>query len=393
MSGPDPKDSNGNFIPPSAVPDNKVLHPLFGTYTRTETYNVLGQKPGTTYHLHCEAFLDDPVAKTWTVSKVARITEQHSINPHIHKTTTQVHKVKAKVSFKEAAASLAEFEKQCKEKPHTFKPLFPDAPAMEFTHYKAFAEREGYVFDAEGLPHARPNARALPLGCIFNQEDVDSANTHAARPDDEYNNAGPASRSPGTHFILEQFTRAAHSQDFNTATSGLRVLNILDRFVEQVEQAHKKMQEYCEKYEQLGQGDLITDAEKTLKMAESSIAQLKAYGVDTTQFSSFLLQCQITCHILHAEGLYDLMNKGKGDFDANEALFKTRVNSALESYKKIDDSDEGLKLMKNMIVQSPAPAVPATIGQFIARYKAQRKDYEPRPPLPKPTIGQQRFKP
>lgn len=393
MSGPEPKDSNGNIIPPSAVPDNKVLHPLFGTYTRTETYNVTGQKPGTTYHLHCEAFLDDPVAKTWTVSKVARITEQHSVNPDIKKTVSHVHKVKPKVSFKEAATALAEFEKQCKEKPHTIKPLFPDAPAMGFTHFKAFAEREGYVFDTQGLPHARPNARALPIGCIFNQEDVDSANKNAARPDDEYNNSGPASRAPGTHFLLEQFTRAAHSQDFNTATSGLRVLNILDRFVEQIEQAHKNMQEYCQKYEQLGQGDLITDAEKTLKMAESSIAQLKAYGVDTTQFASFLQQCQITCHILHAEGLYDLMNKGKGDFDSNEALFKTRVNSALEAYKKIDDSDEGMKLLKNMIVQSPAPSVPATIGKFIDGYKEQRKGYEPRPPMPKPTIGQQRFKP
>jgi hypothetical protein len=393
VSGPDPKDSNGNIIPPMAVPDTKVLHPLFGTYTRTETYNVGGQKPGTTYHLHAEAFLDDPIAKTWTVTKVARITEQHSVNPHLNKTVSHVHKVKAKVSFKEAASALADFEQQCKEKPHTFKVLFPDAPAMDFTHFKAFAEREGYVFDVQGQPHARPNARALPMGCIYNQEDVDSANKHAQRPDDEYNNDGPASRSPNASFVMEQFTRAAHSQDFNTATAGLRVLNILDRYVEQIEQAHKKMQEYCDKYEQLGQGDLITEAEKILKMAESSIAQLKAYGVETKQFASFLLQCQVTCHVLHAEGLYDLMNKGKGDFDTNEALFKVRVNSALESYKKIDDSDEGLKLLKNMIVQTPAPEVPATIGKFIDSYKLQRKAYEPRPAPPKPPIGQQRFKP
>ena len=87
------------------------------------------------------------------------------------------------------------------------------------------------------------------------------------------------------------------------------------------------------------------------------------------------------------------MNKGKGDFDSNEALFKTRVNSALEAYKKIDDSDEGMKLLKNMIVQTPAPSVPATIGKFVDGYKEQRKGYEPRPPMPKPTIGQQRFKP
>jgi hypothetical protein len=97
--------------------------------------------------------------------------------------------------------------------------------------------------------------------------------------------------------------------------------------------------------------------------------------------------------VLHAEGLYGLMHQGKGDFDANEELFKSRVNQAMEAYKQIDNSDDGLKTLKNMIVQTPEPQVPAAIGAFVDRYKGARKNYDhpqpgtaakdkPKPPKP-----------
>ncbi len=394
MSEPD-KDNLDRFkAPPSSPPDNKCLHPIFGTYTRTESYSVT-DADDTVSHIHCEAYMDDPVKKTWTVAKVIHQSKPAGvINPFKRKSVTHVHKVKTKVNFREAAAELADFEAKCKEKPKIFVTIFPEGPAMGYAHFKAFAEREGYIFDTKNIPRARPDAQALPAGCSFFDEDIASANKNLQRPADEFDNNGPASKAPNAHFLLDQFTRAAHSSDYKEATQSLRVLNILDRFVDQIDKAHGKLTEYCGKYHELGHGGLITDAEDLLTAAEASVKQMKAYGVDTKEFESFVLQCKISCYVLHAEGLYGLMNQGKGDFDANEELFKSRVNQAMEAYKQIDNSDAGMTTLKNMIVQMPEPSVPAAIGAFVDRYKGARKNYdhpqpgtavkEKKPPSPKP---------
>jgi hypothetical protein len=393
LSEPGENNPDRNRLPPASAPDNEVLHPIFGTYCRTETFSATDSEKKTS-HIHCEAYMDDPVAKTWTVAKVVRLPEYAGINPYKRKVSTHVHKIKSKVSFREAVAELAAFEAKCKEKPAAFSALYPDATVMEYAHFKAFAEREGYVFDAKHIPHARPDAQALPAGCSLIEEDIESANKHLARPADEFDNNGPVSKTPNAHFLLDHFTRAAHGNDYKSELASLRVLNILDRFVGQIENAQAKLSEYCNKYHELGHGDLITDAENILVTAEASVQQMKAYGVDTATFESFVLQCQISCYALHAEGLYGLMKEGKGDFDANEALFKSRVNQAMEAYKKIDDSDDGLKTLQNMIVQMPEPKVPDAIGAFVTRYKNLRKDYEhpqpgqaaakKKPPSPKP---------
>lgn len=391
MAEPDKNDFDRNKLPPTPVADNKCLHPIFGTYCRTETYSAEDAEKNMT-HIHCEAYMDDPIAKTWTVAKVVRELIP-SFNPYKRKTKTHVHKLKSKVNFREAAAELASFEAKCKEKPAVFNPIFPEAAAMGFSHFKAFAEREGYVFDAKNIPRARPDAAALPPGASFFDEDIASADKNLQRPANEFDNNGPASKAPNAHFVLDQFTRAAHSGDFHAATSSARVLNILDRLVDQIDKVHAKLSEYCDKYQELGQGGLISDAETLLVASEAAVRQMKAYGVDTKEFESFVLQCRISCYVLHAEGLYGLMQSGKGDFDANEELFKSRVNQAMEAYKQIDSSDDGMKTLKNMIVQMPEPKVPAAIGEFVARYKKARKDYDHpqpgtaaknKPPAPKP---------
>lgn len=391
MSEPDKNDIDPRTLPPTPVADNKILHPIFGTHCQTESYSFTDKEKKIS-HIRCEAHMDDPVRKTWTVTKI--VTQHHpSFNPYKRKTVTHVHQVKSGVNFKEAVNALADFEAKCREKPHEFSPIFPEAAALGFAHFKAFAEREGYVFDVKYIARARPDAKSLPPGASFFEEDIQSAAANLARPPEEFDNNGPASKTPNTHFLLDHFTRAAHGNDYTTALASTRVLNILDRFMDQVEKAHGKLVEYCGKYQELGHGDLITEAEDLLVAAEASARQMKAYGVNTEKFESFVLQCKISCYVLHAEGLYGLMNSGKGDFDANEALFKSRVNQAMEAYKKIDSSEDGLKTLQNMIVQMPEPKVPATIGEFIERYKKTRGEYEqarsapaakgkPRPPKP-----------
>ena len=370
---------------PGAVPDTRVLHPLFGDYCTTETFAEKNVRTGQKKHVHYEAHLEDPVKKTWAVSKVVTISDRND------KTTNHVHLVKNKVNFKQAVEILAGFEKDCRANPAAFDATYPDAPVMGFIHHKAFAEREGYVFDINGLPHARPNPHALPLGCSFYPEDVDRSNDHMERPADEFDNNGPASKLPNTHFLLDQFTSAAHGNSHADALNGLRALNLMDRFADLIGEVHESLVEYCEKFSELGYGGLIDDALARLDIADSTLKQLKAYGADTTNFEDFALQCRTTCYVLHAEGLYDLMNKGLGDFDANEAAFRKRTAQAVESYRKIDASEEGHKTLENMIVQTPEPRVPDAIGHFVTRYREERKKFGG--DTPRPAAGAPKGKP
>ena len=355
---------------PSPPAQEKVLHPLFGTFFSSETYSSK-QAARATMFQHYEAHLDDPVKKTWSISKVVTLVED-SFYAVKKKTTTHVHPIKSKVSFREAIETLDAFEKDRQSQPATFNSVYPDAAAMGCVHFRAFAEREGYIFDVKGKPCARPDLNALPPGHSFDQADIDRANKNLARPADEFDNNGPASKLPSSHFLLDKFTKAARQDDYATGSAALRAMAVLDRFVDQVEQAEAKLQEYCKTYLQLGKGDLIDEAESLFSMASGSLRQLKAYGVETKEFESFILQCQISCHVLHAEGLYDLMNKGKGDFDSTEAQFKERVGQALDAFKKIDNTEAGHRTLQNMIVQTAHPEVPAAIGNFVKNYRTKR---------------------
>jgi hypothetical protein len=331
-----------------------------------------------------EAYLEDPVAKTWAVSRVTRLPKPSlSILRRDVETHTQV--VKKGLSLQSALEEMAEFERNCRGRPKDFTVSYPDAGAMGFAHFKAFAEREGYVFDEEYRPLPRPAREALPPGASFFDSDLDSAAKHLRRPAEEFRNDGPLSRAPNAHFLLDRFTAAAHSYDYNQALAATRILNILDRFASQIGTVEEKLTEYCGKYRELGQGGLIDDALKALDTADGSIRQMKAYGVDTKEFEFFLQQCQVTCHVLHARGLFDLMNRGEGDFAHNEALFKSRVDKAAEVYGHIDASKEGGDTLKNMIVQPGPLSVPPTIGKFVAHYKELRPgDPPPQPKPPKP---------
>lgn len=384
MQNNDDSGKNPHSFPAVPVPGpQKQLHPLFGTFCSSETFTEKSTG-GKTYFTHLEAYLDDPIKKTWSVAKVVT-TSHDSFYAFKRTSTTEVQTLKTKLSFKEAIEQLDAFERDCALQPALTR-LYPDAPAMGFVHFKAFAEREGYVFDTAGKPHARPDRLALPPGHIFSEDDITRANNHLQRPADEFDNNGPASKLPASHFLLDKFTKAARQEDYATASAGLRVLGILDRFTDNVAQAEAKLQEYCKTYTELGKGDLIDEADSLFQMAAASLRQLKPYGVDTKEYESFILQCQISCHVLHAEGLFDLMNKGKGDFESNEAQFKARVQEALDAFKKIDHTDAGHKALQDMIVKTAAPEVPAAIGEFVRRYRQQREKYSPAKPAaaPKP---------
>jgi hypothetical protein len=364
--------------PPSGGADGlrKNLSPLFGSHCASQTYGLKAYVRGS-YHIRLDAYIDDPVKKTWTVQKTTIVTEATGSGLFFgngrERTRTQVQKIKTRASFNDVLDEMLHFEKLCQSRAGDYVVQNPDAEAMGFTHFRAFAEREGYVFDTQGQPQARPHKDVLPASAAgFVQSDIDRADRRLQRPENEFDNNGPASKAPQTHFLFDQFTRAVHVHSMDDKMAELRVLDILDRFAQQVHLAHDSLQTYCKKYHELGQGGLIDDALDALRLAGAAVRQLKAYGVESAEFESFVLQCKITCNVLHAEGLYDLMNRGEGDFTQNEILFRQRVDKAIETFRRIDDSEQGIKTLQDMIVQTPRPEVPEAMTAFLQNYDAQR---------------------
>ena len=366
-------------LPDTSNGARKILHPLFGSHCASQTYALKAYVRGS-YHVRIDAYMDDPVKRTWSIQKTATITEP-SISGWIfggdkEKTRKEVQKLKSRATFNDVLDEMSKFERQCIRAEEAFALQQPDAAAMGFKHFRAFAEREGYVFDMKGQPHARPHRDVMPASAApFLQSDIDRADKNLQRPENEFGNNGPASKTPQTHFLFDQFTRAAHLNRMDDKMGELRALDILDRFTSQVRRAHDSLQAYCNKYQELGQGELIDDALDALRLAGASVRQLKAYGVDSSDFESFLLQCKVTCHVLHAEGLYDLMNRGEGDFAQNESLFRQRVDKAIEAFKRIDPSESGLQTLQDMIVQTPKPEVPTSIGAYLRQYDAQLAEW------------------
>jgi hypothetical protein len=357
--------------PPSPTPRDSrkpfCLEPLFGSYCRTASFALRGGPAQESNFVYFETFLDDPLQKTWSVHKVI-------ISRKAEKTQVHTHLVCGKTSFLQSLETLAQFEKSAKADTAGYMPVVPDAAMLGYRHYRAFAEREGYVFDVQARPHARPDLHALPAEGTFGSADLQSSKKHLQRPAEEFRNDGPAGKAPATHFLFDHFNRAASvtGMDMEGNLRQMRILNVLDIYASQIKAAHENLSAYCAEYLDLGKGGLIDKAESALEKAGHALVQLRAYGVDVADFESFTQQCKITCHVLHAEGLYDLMNKGLGDFPQNEAAFKARVSQALDALKAIDSSENALRMMQDMIMQTPKPEVPASITRFITHYERQR---------------------
>ena len=79
----------------------------------------------------------------------------------------------------------------------------------------------------------------------------------------------------------------------------------------------RKMKVYCEKYDELGQGGLLTEAEEELSIAEACVTQLKAYSVDMDKFESFIRQCSsglVHIHVRHCREVREVTGRDAGSY-------------------------------------------------------------------------------
>lgn len=330
--------------------------------------------------MHLEAYLDNPLQNTWTVQLVDEVVENRN-SVFKMQAYSEARTLKSGISFIDAIDMLAAFEKDIEGDTGNFRPTVPNATLLDFLHFRAFAEREGYVYDVSGSAQARPDANALPPDAFFYEADVERADKHMQRPPEAFQDGNVQSKIPHAHFLFDHFRVAAQKR----AIPETRVISLMDHFVGHISTMNQKLHEYCATYEQLGKGGLIIDAEQSLDTAFSVLNQLKAYGLDISGFEKFAQECRVTCGMLHAIGIYDLMSRGKADTVVNEPIFQKRLSDTVAAYKKIDASSEGEATLKHLITHAERPEVPPAIQAFLDGHKKARDAfYRPAPPRSPP---------
>lgn len=375
------------------TPENALV-PIFGSHCRTESFAFKHPNAGTSQYLHFEMVRENPNDDSWTVQRITQ-----TANSRTGQSYVSIEKQAARLTFAAAVRELSLAENHLRGRPNGFTPVYPDAAAMGFLHFRAFAEREGYVFDTAGRPWPRPAADALPAPgahVVFDQADITRADANLQRPAGEFGPAAPSRKLPNTLFIFDAFNRNALGKKAEGELAGLRVMNLLDQFVRKIEAMDKALHDYASAHLRPDAQRHINTAEYSLTQARHDLRQIKAYGIDTAAFEKFADECAIVLNVVHAQGLYDQLRRQSGSFDDLEAQFKKRASAALDLYSQLERADagkgtpaqyaQGRQTLQEMMIQGGTPAIPEAIGEFTARYHAQRKAMidakKPAPPAP-----------
>lgn len=356
-----------------------TLLPLFGTRCRSQGYAYVHPNAGTDQYVHFVAFRDAANADSWTVQRVT-----HTGHTQTRESWVRVDSLGQHMGFEDALAMIEQYDSYHRGNTQGFKPLFPDAAALGFEHFRAFAEREGYVFDRKGKAHPRPAHGVLPSNAEFSAEAIASADKNCQRPASEFDTSAPSRRLPDTLFLFDAFNRKAIGKKHSSELASLRVLNLMDTFVRHIETFSNQLHAYRADYLKPGGGARLSAAELSLVQARNQLRQMQAYGVDTTAFEKLTQECAIIACVAHAQGTYDQLRRQLGKFDELETLFKTRASEALRLYEQLEKGDivkdktaatkyaEGYTALQEMMIQGGAPAVPGAIMQFADRYRAER---------------------
>lgn len=377
--------------------DNRPpLVPIFGMRCRTQSYTFKNPNAGTRQFLHFQAYRDG-AGDSWTIQRVNQVQERNG-NAY-----ADVETMDLRLPFAEMLRALASYDSYYNRSTASFTPSYPDAAALGFEHYRAFAEREGFVFDTQGMPWPRPAAGVLPptdAHARFDEKDIARADKHLQRPPEEFGPAPPSRKLPDALFLFDAFNRRAIGKNADHEIAGMRALSLMDQFVNHIDAMNGHLSVYAAHHKGLDAPGRLASAEISLNTARVQLRQLKAYGVDTAAFEKFANECGVTVQVMAAQGLYDQLARVPHPFSDAEAKFKERVGKALDLYAELERTladkhtaaayAEGRTALHEMMIQGGAPALPPAIAQFVTRYRQQRAEYikDAKPPAaPKPPAG------
>ena len=389
----------------SETNSEKGFTPLFGTYCRTCAFEPAGIPEGEdSCHMeYREAYQSDAAKGLWNINMVATsFKEVGRKGARQRKKITETREIETNVPFEKAMHLLADFEnvkRNASLGEHVEKGI--SAKELAWKHYFAFTVREGFIFDVLGRPYQRPSKYALPTGgsnrLDFDAEMLEEANAIWDKVAEQHEQPVPLPIMSQT-LLYEVFNRASSQANFDDALNCREALNEMDDFFGHIESAHGRLKTYISSYLDMGKGQYISGdkdndfegALQYLAKAEKQLAKTENY-IDTAQYIAYLKQCEITCHIIHIQGVADLNNKNifQTEFGTHErhtsvdeqrkdnlSIIKTKRKSIQALYKTLGAGTGDLQDLDAAAAKTGGPEMPENLTKFIELYRERREEFK-----------------
>lgn len=341
---------------------------------------------------YIEAYQTDPLMGLWTVKEVQIRCDGEEI-------PTFLPEEQRNIPFISAMKILAEFESRCvkfsQNGAEIYEILGDDAEKMGYTHYLAYAEREGLVVDTNARLHKRPHALAMPENCVIKKDDLERAN---ARWEDKdlLSHVTPLAvfRSQD---LSELFARSAspgvNPDDITNRTVEKRI-EVLTRFMTHLEQCYKYQDQYTKEFRQLGRITLIESAQNALNEARDMIvkktmwttkSEFKDVGMPyIDSFKNFVDKQSILLILLHVQALQTINNERRYDqrnstdqqkqFELNSDQIEERLPEAEKLFRNLGATDSDIENMRHYGLMN-APQVSEALTAIAKDFSEKKEAY------------------
>lgn len=355
----------------------------YGTWCRTRLVRETDALPPE----YLEAWQQDDGSHRWSLQKVG-IGEKDGEN----KISTRI--VRKNISFQQAAAEMAAFEHSRDVLPGEMEGA--SAEDLGFDHYRKFAEREGFVFDANNMPHERPHPKAQPTG-RFNADDLD----HAAATVKEA--AGTPVVNRKNDLLSEVFNDIAYKGNFDEVLTALQNAGELESFGNAIrkfssllprvgsnpdskEQSRERprssrslFSENPERGYRWTNGDYdyyltsFDHAADALEKAYDALKTLGKRGHDTQAAEEFLYKCVATTYIVRAQGFFVLLKNDpstlyRDQYAEQARAYEKKAAQVCRKHlglRKGEDFDR----LKQAVIQGSVTRTPDFVSRFLSAYR------------------------
>lgn len=256
---------------------------------------------------------------------------------------------------------------------------------MDTEHFRIFGEREGLLFDDEDLtPFPRKNERVLPLGGRFNKVDREGANKRWQEGRKQIANANIDAQS----LLDSVVANAPKTATIDRVLQSYKAVEILDQFAENVDTAKRNMQSYVERYHHKEQGEYIENAINALVDKKTGalaiLGNLKSERIlrDTTEFERFVKEAHISCYVIHAQAMLDMLSEGS----FHDSKERTEVEKSLRALEKdmVKQANEynlpkdTISKAQNAMALPGGPKMPDLLADYYGHYQKRKDIYEKR---------------
>lgn len=338
---------------------------------------------------YLEAFQQDDGTHRWSLKKVSR--EEKGDEEIVSART-----FRKNIHFLQAMAEMAAFEHSRDTLPGEITGA--NAEELGAKHYRAFAEREGVVFDTNDMPHLREHPEVTPDG-QFRVADLDrgakAVKAAQSQPvvngeedllSDIFNDLAPRGNYDA---VLDALVQAGKMKEFGDAISDFsNKLSAIGRqpayvkkrrvnpglpkrrFVPEKRDVAYKWSDGDVDY-RYGNADYAFDA---LERAHDAMKTLSQKGLDTSQAERFLHKCMATAYLVHAQGYFVALKNSYGSssnesYAAQARALEKKAAAYCKKHlgiKKAEDFDR----LKQSVIQGSVMSTPPFIRDFIQAHSS-----------------------